>query len=118
MIPNTAMTLYRKEVDPITRTERWSRIPVPAVFWDESKAANVIKSGMLEADKVTVYVFDLSVTVEPGDVMVRGAVLDNVDPLFTMTHLRAKYPRSAVVTSVDIQDRGSLNLRHLQIGGK
>lgn len=118
MKPNADLTIYAKGVNPATRAETWTISHVRDVYWDECKAANVIQSGLLEANRVTVYV-PISrgeMTVQPGDVIVRGLVTEVITDNFTMSDLRAKYPASAAVRSVDRLDRGSLHLRHWQIG--
>ncbi len=118
MKPNADLTIYHKGVNAATRSESWTIAHVFRVFWEENRAANVIKSGLLEADRVTVYVpFSRGeMTVQPGDVIVRGLVTEVITDNFTMSDLRAKYPASAAVRSVDRLDRGSLHLRHWQIG--
>lgn len=118
MRANDDLTIYARGVDPSTRSEKWTRSEVTGVVWEDRKASNVIKSGILEADRVAVYIpfacGDVSIKV--GDVIVRGLVEDEIGPSFTITALKAKYPASATVRSVDRMDRGSLALRHWQIG--
>jgi hypothetical protein len=92
---------------------------IAAVHWENRKAANVIASGLLEADSVSVWI---PLSLEPsgigaGDVMVKGNVLDEVNiSTFTMTDLKNKYADVVVVKSVDRYDYGSLAMRHLRIG--
>lgn len=118
MKPNADLTIYHKGVNAATRSESWTIAHVFRVFWEENRAANVIKSGLLEADRVTVYVpFSRGdVSAQVGDVIVRGLVNDVISSSFTISDLREKYPESATVRSVDRMDRGSLHLRHWQIG--
>lgn len=118
MKTNADITIYSKSINPTTRTEQWASSQVRDVFWEEAKAANVIKSGLLEADRVTVYIPMLrgQLSIRPGDVLVRGLVTDVIGSAFTITDLVAKYPASATVKSVDKLDRGSLHLQHYQIG--
>lgn len=117
MIANADITAYLKDVDPVTREEVYYRVQVRGVTWEERKAANVIKSGLLEADRVTVYIpLDRAINLKAGDVLVRGLVVDEISPAFTLTALMKKYPDHATVRSVDKMDRGSLHLRHLEVG--
>lgn len=117
MKPNADLTIYVKSIDPDTRTEVWTRQQVRGVFWEDAKAVNVTKSGLLEADRVTVYIpLGRAIDLKAGDVIVRGLVEDEISPSFTITALRAKYPASATVRSVDRWDRGSPRVRHVQIG--
>lgn len=118
MKPNADLTIYTMTIDPATRSEIWTRSQVRDVTWEERKAANVIKSGLLEADSLAVYIPMQrgNLNIKIGDVIVRGLVTDAITSAFTITDLKAKYPASAVVRSVDRMDRGSLALRHWQIG--
>ncbi len=118
MRPNTDLTIYTKGVDATTRSETWTISYVSGIFWDESKAANVNRSGLLEADRVTVYIpFSRGeLDIRAGDVLVPGTVYEAISSSFTISDLKALYPRSATVRSVDRMDRGSLHLRHWQIG--
>ena len=112
------MTVYSKAV--VAGVESWSRTQVPGVSWQESKAANVMRSGLLEADRVNVFVplphVPAGLDIQIGDVLVRGLVTDTVSPSFTITALKAKYPRSATVRSVDPLDFSSARMQHLQLG--
>ncbi len=65
------MTVYHRAV--VAGAESYTREQVVAVFWENRKAANVIKSGLLEADSVSVYVpFASAPALNPkvGDVLV------------------------------------------------
>lgn len=117
MRTNTDLTLYKKSV--VNGAETWTRQVIYGVFWENRKASNVIKSGLLEADSVAVYIpFERgSVSIKSGDVMVKGVVTDAISTLFTITDLKAKYPNSVRVTSVDTMDYGSGHMQHWQIGG-
>ena len=123
MRPNANLTIYHSDVHPTTRAEVWTRTQITGVTWEDRKAANVIKSGLLEADRVAVYIpFTVLGSIDPerpvvvGDVIVRGLVSDVISESFTITALKARYPDSVVVRSVDRMDRGSMFIRHFQIG--
>jgi len=138
---NCAATIYNKFV--ISGSEHYQRTEISAVEWQNRKQANVIKSGLLAADSVTVYVSftvgddylkpkawqALSVktgkwTLAIGDVIVKGIVTDEIhdavvnppSAAFTMTDLKAKYDDVVTIKSVDTMDMGSLLMRHWQIG--
>lgn len=117
MKTNTPATLYAKSV--VNGSEVWTRSEITAVFWENRKAANVIKSGLLEADKVAIYIPSSSgkPIIRVGDVMVKGIVTDVISSSFTMTALKAKYADVIVVKSIDTMDYGSPHMQHLQIGG-
>jgi len=112
---NTDMTVYKKSV--ALGVEKWTRSTVTAVMWENRKAANVLRSGLLEADAVTVYVpLARGLSVKPGDVLVKGIVADTIVGAFTMASLKAKYPNAVMVRSVDTLDYGSAIMQHLEIG--
>lgn len=52
MLTNSDCTVYRYDSD----TKGFDRLYIPAVMWQESKAANVTKSGLQTADGVTVFI--------------------------------------------------------------
>lgn len=116
MRTNADCTLYTRDV--YGGSESWTRKPIVGVFWENRKAANVLRSGMLEADGVTVYIpqarGDFGIT--PGDVLVKGLVGDVINTTFTMTDLKAKYADVVTVRTVDRKDFGSQAMRHWQIG--
>lgn len=115
MKTNTAATLYSRGLT--SGSESWTRTAIAACFWENRKAANVIKSGMLEADSVSVYIpLATAPSIKVGDVLVKGAVTDTISPTFTMSALKAKYANVVVVKSVDLKDFGSPALQHVQIG--
>ena len=118
MITPHDMTHYARSINPVTRTEEWTRTQISGVLWEDRKAANVLRSGLLEADKVAVYV-PLARVIQPisiGDILVKGLVSDEIGPGFTVSDLKAKYANTVVVKSVDCMDYGSAGLQHYQIG--
>lgn len=117
MKTNCDVTWYTKTV--VSGAESWARTVVTGTFWEDRKAANVIKSGLLEADRAAVYIPAASGKpgVQIGDVLVKGAVTDEITTSFTITDLKAKYPNCIVIKSVDDRDFGSARMQHLQIGG-
>lgn len=117
MLTNTALTVYQKSVT--SNQEVWTRSVVPAVHWENRKAANVLASGLLKADSVSVWVPLDGLTVEfaVGDVLVKGTVTNEVDHVtYTLTDLMAEYPNSVRVTSVDRYDYGSTRMQHVRLG--
>jgi hypothetical protein len=118
MRTNTDLTLYKKSV--VSGDEVYTRQVIEAVFWENRKAVNVIKSGLLDADAVTVYIPFArgEITIKPGDVLVKGAVTDEISSSFTITKLMAKYADTVRVTKVDTMDYGSAHMQHWQVGAK
>lgn len=134
---NADLTLYNKYVDSATRMEKWQRTQIPDVFWENRKAANVIKSGMLEADQASIYIlFQRGAnylsptewqtlvtktgkwTLQIGDVVVKGLITDEITTIFTMTDLKAKHNDVLSITSIDFMDSGSPAMQHWQVGAK
>lgn len=112
--PHTC-TLYHRTL--VAGAESWTRTVIAGVLWEDRRAANVVRSGLLEADRAAVYIpLARGVTVDVGDVLVRGTVTQTISPSYTMSQLRAAYP-AIQVTSVDRMDYGSPAMQHLQIGG-
>jgi hypothetical protein len=130
---NTAATLYNAY--NVAGTTHYQRTPLVACKWENRKSANVLKSGLLEADSVAVYI-PLSIagnylkpkawqalttktgkwTLKVGDFLVKGLVLDEISASFTLTALKAKYDDVVKITSVDTMDVGSRSMRHFQCG--
>ena len=135
MKTNSDITIFNKYVDATTRAEAWVRTIVLGVTWEANKAANVLRSGLIEADKVAVYIpyargynylkprawQALSVktgrwTLQTGDFLVRGVVYEDVDADYTISDLKAEYDDVVAVRSVDLMDSGSPLLWHWQVG--
>jgi len=112
------MTLYNKSIS--SGDEVYTRHEIRGVMWENNKAANVIKSGLLEANSVTVYVLFSrgSFAFKSGDILVKGIVTDVINSSFTISSLKAKYADVVKITSVDTKDMGSAGMQHWQIGAK
>ena len=115
---NTDCTLYKKSV--VSGAETWTRQVIEDVFWENRKAANVNRSGLLEADSVAIYIPFArgSISIKPGDFVVKGSVSDEISGSFTITDLKAKYADVVRVRSVDTMDYGSAHMQHWQIGAE
>jgi len=96
------------------------RHEVPAVMWQDTKAQNVIASGLTSADSATIYVpkqgTDYAFRV--GDYLVKGITPEEITDTFKISDLQKKYLHTVKIMSVDDQDFGSPLLQHWQIGGK
>lgn len=118
MQTNTDLTLYSRSVSG--GVEVWTRSVIENVQWENRKAANVIASGLLQANAVDVYIpthrRDERVTIKPGDVIVEGIVTKTIDTEYTISDLKSEYADVVVVKSVDRYDFGSPVMRHIQIG--
>lgn len=133
MRTNCSMTIYNKYI--VSGTETYQRTQILDVEWENRKAANVIKSGLLAADQATVFIpwarcaahltpkVWLALTTKTGkwtlavgDYIVKGLVADEIASGFTMTSLKAKYDDVLQIKSVDVRDMGSISMWHFQIG--
>jgi hypothetical protein len=118
MRTNADCTLYTRSIDPATHGEKYTRTQIRSVAWNNTKVANVTKSGLLEADAVSVYIPMArgALAIKAGDVLVKGLVTDELSSSFTLTALKAKYADVVIVTKVDTMAQGSIALWHWQIG--
>lgn len=117
MQTNTDLTLYSKSV--VNNAEVWTRSVIEHVHWENTKAANVIKSGLLQADSVTVYIptHNRTVpTIKPGDIIAEGIITKTISSAYRITQLKEDYGNVVTVRSVDNYNFGSPTMRHLQIG--
>jgi len=134
MRTNSSMTIYNKFNG--AGATLFKRTELPAVKWENRKAANVIKSGLLAADAVVIYIPFLSInshyvkplawraltvknglfTFQVGDYIVRGSVIDEISSEFTLTDLKNKYDDVVKITTVDLMDAGSRDMHHFQLG--
>lgn len=125
-------TVFNLIYDRDTRIDRLSEpAHLYGVHWEDCKAANVVKSGMRDADGVMVYIpIDVqcdkayktpkafaenpvgAYTFRPGDMLVKGEVAYAGD----IAGLTAAFDSACVITSVDLFDYGTL--AHWEISGK
>jgi hypothetical protein len=134
MITPHDMTVYNAYV--VAGSTVYQRTQVQGVKWENRKASNVIRSGLLAADSVVVYVpFERGAnylkpkawqalttktgkwTLKEGDYIVKGLVTDEISGGFTITALKAKYDDVVSIKSVDTMDAGSTVMHHWQVGG-
>lgn len=121
MRPNADATLYTRAVTD--GAEVWTRTAVPGVHWENRKAANVLASGgSIDADQAAIYIpmynRPLLPAMQPGDVIVRGIVDDEIGAGFTVSDLKRKYADVLRITSVDLMNYGRKQLWHYQLGAK
>jgi hypothetical protein len=110
------MTLYKKTI--VNGAESWSRTQIQGVMWEQRKAANVLRSGLLAADSAVIYIpIAKNPLAKVGDVAVKGLVTDTISASFTITALKAKYPDNITLKSVDTLDFGSLSMQHVKLSG-
>lgn len=133
MIAPHSMTIYNGYVSG--GAQAYQRTQVTNVKWENRKASNVIRSGLLAADSVMVYIPLASAadylapkawqaakagkwTLQNGDYMVKGLVADEITGAFTITSLKAKYDDVVQIRSVDTMDSGSDAVKHWEVSGQ
>jgi len=97
MKPNCDITLYNKYTDPSTRLEKYQRVVIYDVIWENRKAINRSKSGDIANDTAMIYIPFIrgtnhlnpiawqalttktgKWTLQDGDVVVKGVVTDEI----------------------------------------
>jgi hypothetical protein len=136
MRTNCDCTIYNRYIDPTTRLDKYQRANIASVAWENRKAANVRSSGgQMAADQARVFIpfarganftkptaWQALVTktgkwtLQPGDLIVKTAVTDDISANFTVTQLKAKYDDVLVISSVDTMDAGSVSMQHWNVG--
>lgn len=114
---NTDLTLYSKSVE--NNVEKWTRTVIEEVHWENTKAVNVIRSGILQSDSVAVFIptYGREVpTIKPGDVIAEGIVTKVISSSYRISQLKEEYSNVVTVRSVDDYNFGSPNMHHLRIG--
>ena len=135
MLTNSDLTLFNRYV--VNGNEQYQRTQVPGIVWQNTKAVNVIKSGLIDSDSVTVFIpyargtnyltpvnwekTDAKIkywTLQPGDILVEGLVDDNIGTAFGIGDLKKKYDNVVRITTVDFMKSGSRSLWHWRVGAK
>ena len=114
MLTNADITIYHKTYDQATRLDRWNSTQYFQVNWYGKRAVSVGDTGLNTADSYIVRIpTDQAVTVENGDIVVKGLVVDSITgPAQLKTY------HTFVVTAVRDNRRGSPAMRHWRIEGK
>lgn len=120
MLVNADCTLYL--FDKIT--SGFTRHFIEKVYWDNSKASNILKSGLQNADSFTVYLYsdEIKPLTLQKDMMIKGKCqfeFDNTSSKTiseSMKKFRELYPNFLTVTAVDDAMFGGLP--HIEISAK
>lgn len=133
MRTNSDLTVYNRYI--VDGDEVWQLFHVLNVMWEDTKAVNILKSGLMSADSVIVFIPRLGRmsyvfpkewvaltdksgfwTLQPGDTLVKGLVTDVIGPTFTISDLNRKYGDVVNITTIDRLDMGSPALWHWRVG--
>lgn len=131
MIPNTDVTIYNKYFDG---GEKYQRTVIADVVWQAQKAIARAKE-MIAANTALVMIpfaqgTDYAKpkawqasrtgkwTLQEGDIIVKGAITQEITTEYGVTQLKAQYDDVVMITSVDTMDQGSLTVQHWEVGCK
>mgnify|MGYP000011461254 CR=1 FL=1 len=135
MFLNSDITIYNKVYDEDKGYDTYQRTVIKGVHFEDSKGANVIKSGLENADRASIYVpfkSEMSrqyisliefkklddkskyFTFEKGDRLIKGDI--DFEPT-TEKSIDENYD-AFTITSIDIFDFGSENMRHFELGAR
>lgn len=130
MLTNCDMTIFNRYVE--NRETKYQRSHVIGVHWEDTKGANILKSGLESADASQIYIpFEHGknylppkgwkknreghFTLQEEDVVVKGIIEDEFT---SVKDLEKKYDSVRMITTVDTRDYGSYRLRHWEVGAK
>lgn len=121
MLTETDITLYAKSVE--NNVEKWTRSVIESVHWEDRKGSNLVFSSnaiSLKQDEALVYIPLFGrhnvPEIKPGDVMVKGAISQEIGDKYRMSKLNTEY-RTMTVRAVDDYRFGSVRMHHLQVSG-
>lgn len=131
MITNADCTIYNKKLRPDGKNYTYYRTHLKDVFWMENQGLQTEKTGFTTADSLTLLIpvlvntdkayqspkqFDGSGwTLQKGDVVVKGMIDDEIH---SISDLEKKYDHVHLITTIDENLYGSLELRHFKVGGR
>ena len=72
MLTNTDITIFHRVYDPKTGLDSWKMTYVPECWWFLNTKSSITTEGLKTGDVLTVRIFDLSVLVKKGDILIRG----------------------------------------------
>lgn len=129
MIVDSDITIYSKYIT--NREVAWKKTHIKGVHWEEVQGANILKSGLTNADRVKVFIPFSSLeaepvepigyagegyTIKPGDYIVKGLVEDEI---LSEVELEKKYTTAVKVKTADIRkDAVNKDLWHIEIGAE
>ena len=115
MIFDRVITIFNKEFDKKTRTDKYVRHVIEGCFVDEIQYMSTSKNGPDNADSVFIGVPNDNITIIPkkGDFVIKGEVKEDYQSLKDM---QLNYDCVYTITKVDLKDFGSYP--HYEIAGK
>jgi len=134
MRTNADVTIYNKYIDT-DRSEKYVRAQIKGVAWENRRASNTLAmGGRANADQATVYIplardadylsprdwkaltdKTSAWTLQPGDLIVRGLIDEEISASLTPSTLLKTYADALLISSVDLMDNGSRSLAHWKV---
>ncbi len=138
MKTNTLATLYNHYTDKETERVLYKRTVITSVNWQGEQKTAVTDKGLISANQIDILIpfnsdfegkgyigpkeyrrladedKDKYFTFDNDDFIVKGEVNESI----TATDLKKKYDNVGTILSTLICDKGSIPLRHYQIGAK
>lgn len=129
MLTNCDVTIYNKYIE--NRETKYKKSYIKNVHWEDSEGFNILQSGLTSADKSKIYIPFYSCedyktpiefkkskegfTLKSEDVIVKGLIKDEFT---TVKDLEKNHDYVRLITTVDVRDYGSENMKHFEVGGK
>ena len=120
MYTNTSITLF------LYKNGAYTKYDIDKAFWDERKASNVVKSGLVNADSVKIFIPYTKDELEfapSRDIVIRGKIQEGIDTTSEKTvaeskkKLQEKYG-FVTVASCDKKLYGSKEMWHYELSCK
>lgn len=118
MVTNASMTHYHKELDSVTRLDKWTRYNYDNVMFQGGKGSRLNK-GFEEANDVKIRIpyntnNNLSITnFDIGDIVVKGTLSVNITKQSDLSNYETYN-----ITSLINNDFGGIDIQHIHIEGK
>jgi len=128
---NSNITIYNKYFNKADRSDSYKKTILYGVFWEETKGSNVLKSGLMSADSIKVFIphnphkasyqepkaftgNQSGWTLQREDIIVKGIIADE---FVSVADLQKRFDNVHMITNIDNLDFGSPNMRHFKVGG-
>ncbi|MDO5558125.1 MAG: hypothetical protein Q4F95_00850 [Oscillospiraceae bacterium] len=115
MFSNASCTIYHRGYDSTTRMDKWTKVQIPDVYIETTKAAKLTREGWADNCNMFASIPNTDVTVCEQDILVKGIVEHEISGSFTISDLHKQYETYTVI-SVDVYNFGGNP--HIEIRGK
>ncbi len=117
MITNTYVTIIKMQV--IDRSNSYQVLGTYPAHFEENKGINVNRTSRerSDIDAVTIYIPKVLREIEVEDIIIRNPNQKPIPALKSLSDYKKQY-EAYTVTSSDVMDFGSPQMRHTVVGGK